>query len=92
MGYFLKPLLVAQPYRNSETVCQQYCADEGCLSRLTADAGLYKRITCLLESGQGIRTLHELLGHADVSTTHFYERAESGGSTVISPADRARGL
>ena len=63
------------------------------------EAGINKNASChtfshsfathLIESGYNIRTIQELLGHSDVSTTmiytHFLNR-ESGG--VVSPLDR----
>ena len=79
--YYMSPSTIPR-------VVKQAVAQSGITKRATCHSLRHSFATHLLERGQDIRTVQELLGHRSVNTTMIYTHVlNRGGRGVRSPLD-----
>ncbi len=75
--------------RTVQKVIKQAIRESGVAKQASCHTFRHSFATRLLESGYDLRTIQELLGHADVKTTEIYTHVvKQGAPGVVSPLDR----
>lgn len=86
-GVFRRHHLHPSGLRRAVRACARQA---GVIKHVTPHVFRHSFATHLLEDGYDIRTVQELLGHADVKTTMVYTHVlNKGGKGVISPLDKS---